>query len=233
MRIHRVTSKLSASTSSTSIGGLGLRYLYVEQGCQTASALLQHIRQNSRLGKMMWTAIQWNQVTAGLGFAILTEPWRSLTHAVGQWIPSLCEILASSECTIDIANTYTVCTRRIHDRILVEGAMTGDFTDSEMRAINCCRLFLQAELSDVCTADGLTTDPGLEAKPPKVSSQSTIKWPRQGLPGPRSWVVWRRFLRPYTRDSTNNRLRQTLGPWTRPDLHNWPAYYDSSSQMLC
>jgi hypothetical protein len=76
------------------------------------------------------------------------------------------------------------------------------------------RLFLQVEcLSDVCTADGLTTDPGLEEKPPKVSSQSTIKWPRQGLPGPRSWAVWRRFLRPYTRDSTNNRLRQTLGPW--------------------
>jgi hypothetical protein len=109
--------------------------------------------------------------------------------------------------------------------------MTGDFTDSEMRAINRCRLFLQVEcLSDVCTADGLTTDPGLEAKPPKVSSQ---KWHRQGLPGPRSWAVWRRFLRPYTRDSTNNRLPQTLGPWTRPDLRNWPAYYDSSSQMLC
>jgi hypothetical protein len=152
----------------TSIGGLGLRHLYVEQGYQKASALLQHIRQSSRLGKMTWTAIKWNYVTAGVGFAILTEPWRSLPHAVGQWIPSLCEFLASSECTIDIANTYTVCTRRIHDRILVEDAMTGDFTDSEMRAINRCRLFLQVEyLSDVCTADGLITDPGLEAKPPK------------------------------------------------------------------
>jgi hypothetical protein len=137
------------------------------------------------------------------------------------------EFLTSSECTTDIANTYIVCTRRIHDRILMEDAMTGDFTDSEMRAINRCRLFLQVEyLSDVCTADGLTTDPGLEAKSPEASSQSTIKWPRQGLPGPRSWA-------PYTRDSTNNRLRQTLGPWTRPDLHNWPAYNDSSSQMLC
>jgi hypothetical protein len=27
------------------------------------SALLQHIRQNSRLGQMMWTALQWTQVT--------------------------------------------------------------------------------------------------------------------------------------------------------------------------
>jgi hypothetical protein len=36
-----------------SIGGLGLRHLYVEQGCQKTSALLEHIRQHSRLGKMM------------------------------------------------------------------------------------------------------------------------------------------------------------------------------------
>jgi hypothetical protein len=96
----------------TSIGGIGLRYLYVEQGCQQTSALLQQIRLHSRLGKTMWTAIQWNKDTAGVGFAILTEPWRSLPHAVGQWIPSLCEFLASSECTIEIANTYTVCARR-------------------------------------------------------------------------------------------------------------------------
>jgi hypothetical protein len=112
--------------------------------------------------------------------------------------------------------------------------MTGNFTDSEMRDINRCRVFLQIEcLPDVCTADSLTTDPGLQAQPPTVVSQSTIKWPLQAIPGPRSWAVWRQFLNPYTRDSTNNRLRQTLGPWTRPGLRNWPTYYDSSSQMLC
>jgi hypothetical protein len=192
----------------TSIGGLGLRHLYVEQGCQKTSALLQHIRQHSRLGKMMWTAIQWTQVTAGVGFAVLAEPWRYIPHEVGQWLPSLRDFLADSECTIEIAGTYTVSTRRVHDSILMEDAMAGDFTDGEMRSINRCRMYLQVEcLSDVCTADGLTTDPGLQAQSPTVTSLSTIKWPQQGLPGPRSWAVWRRFLRPYTRDSTNNRLR--------------------------
>jgi hypothetical protein len=43
--------------------------------------------------------------------------------------------------------------------------MTGDFTDSEMKAINRCRYFLQVEcLPDICTADGLTTDPILDFK---------------------------------------------------------------------
>jgi hypothetical protein len=154
--------------------------------------------------KMMDILIQWTQVTVGVGFAFHTESWRSL-HSVGQWLPSLCEFLADSD---DIANTYTVRIRRVYHRILMEDALTGNFTDSEMRNINRCRVVLQIEcLSDVCTADGLTTDPGLQAQPPTVASQSTIKWPLQAIPGSRSWATWRRFLKPYTRDSTNNRLR--------------------------
>ena len=71
---------LEAVYGPISIGGIGLQHLYVAQGCQKISALLQHIRQHSRLGKMMWTLIQWTQVTAGVGFAILTEPWRHIPH---------------------------------------------------------------------------------------------------------------------------------------------------------
>jgi hypothetical protein len=124
---------------------------------------------------------KWNQVTAGVGFAILTQPWSSLPHAVGQWIPSLCEFLTSSEYTIEMVNTYTVCTRRVHDRILMEDAMTGDFTDSKMRMINRCRLFLQVEcLLDVCTADGLTADPGLKAKSPHRARSSGLVKGSQG-----------------------------------------------------
>jgi hypothetical protein len=69
------------------------------------------------------------------------------------------------ECTIEIANTYTVCPDG--SIVLMEDAMLGDFTNGEIR-VNRCRLFLQVEcLSDVCTADGLTTDPGLQAHPPR------------------------------------------------------------------
>jgi hypothetical protein len=87
------------------------------------------------------------------------EPWRFLPHAVGRWFSSLRDF-NDSECTIEKANTNgTVCTRRVHHRILMDDAMAGDFTDGEMRTINHCRLFLQVErLSDVCIADGLTID---------------------------------------------------------------------------
>jgi hypothetical protein len=129
----------------------------------------------------MSTLLQWAQVAAGVGFPVLAEPWRELPHGVGQWFSSIRDFLVDSECTIQIANTYTVTTRRVHDNILMEDAMTRDFIDGKMRWINPCRLFLQVEChSDVCTADGLRRDPGLEAQPPKVTSQSTIKWPAKG-----------------------------------------------------
>jgi hypothetical protein len=52
-------------------GGIGLRHLYVDQGALKTSALIEHIHQNGRLGQMMWIAIQWAQVTAGVGFELL------------------------------------------------------------------------------------------------------------------------------------------------------------------
>ena len=120
--------------------------------------------------------------------------------------------------------------------------MAGDFTDGEMRSINRCRMYLQVEcLSDVCTADGLTTDTGLQAQSPTVTSLSTIKWPQQGLPGPRSWVVWRPRARGQYGDGSSKRthvIPRTNG-YARfqarehaPTL-NLAAYYDSSSKKLC
>lgn len=43
-------------------GGIGVRHLYIEQVSIKISALLEHIRQNGRLGQMIWIPIQCAQV---------------------------------------------------------------------------------------------------------------------------------------------------------------------------
>jgi hypothetical protein len=44
----------------------------------------------------------------------------------------------------------------------MEDAMSREFSESDRDAVNRCRLYLQVEcLSDVCTAEGHKTDPGL------------------------------------------------------------------------
>jgi hypothetical protein len=200
------------------------------QGCQKTSALLQHTRQNSRLGRMMWTAIQWTQVTAGVGFAVLAEPWRDIPRSRSM-DPSLRDFLTDSECTIEIANIYTVRIRRVHDSILMEDAMTGNFTDGETRRSIAADCTFRSNVSQIFAQ--------LQARRQiqdckhnrQGSSPSMIKRFRQGLPG---------SARGQCGDSSSNRIRvipraidSADRAMERPDLRKWPAYYDSTSQMLC
>jgi hypothetical protein len=77
----------------------------------------------------MWITIQWAQVTAGVGFALLGEPGRFLRFS------SLRNFLAYSECTLEKANTLTVC-RRVYDRTLTQNAVAGCYTIGDIYAIN-------------------------------------------------------------------------------------------------
>jgi hypothetical protein len=120
--------------------------------------------------------------------------------------------------------------RGVHDRILMDDVLTGFYTDSETQGINRCRLYLQVEcLSDICTADGTSLDPGLRDKPPTVTATSATPRPsRPTLVGNVASIP----QNIYTRDSMSDRLRQTCS-WTKPNLRTWHTYYDPSSQMLC
>jgi hypothetical protein len=114
---------------------------------------------------MMWIVIPWANVMVGVKFALLGESERFLPYAVGKWFSSLRDFLADSKFTLGIINT---CTRHI---IFMHWHGGGS---SDIQAINRCRLYLQVEcLSDACTADGLSIDPGLQVQP--ITSKSTIQ----------------------------------------------------------
>jgi hypothetical protein len=75
----------------------------------------------------------------------LAERWRFL-HAVGKWFASLRDFLANSDWTLAVANTCTVCLRRvrnrIHSHILVDALAGRQYTNSDMhQMINRCGTF--------------------------------------------------------------------------------------------
>jgi hypothetical protein len=113
---------------------VSLRHLYGEQGYLKTSALIEHMRQDGRLGQMMWIAIQWEKVTAGVRFPLLGIPERFLPHAVGKGYSSLRDFLADSEFTPKIVNTYTDCLRH---NVLAGGTVK--------YKLQRCRLYLQVE----------------------------------------------------------------------------------------
>jgi hypothetical protein len=123
---------------------------------------------------------------------------------------------------LEIANTYKVCLRQVLDCILIEDALVGWYTNSDMQAINRCRLYLHAEcLSDICTgpAVGLRIDPRLQAQSPNVTLQSiTKKWQCQGLPGRRSCGQYCADSLSRSCASSTTWLHQMLGPWAPAGL---------------
>lgn len=76
---------------------------------------------------MMWIAIQWTQVSAGVGS--LDSPNLGgfyPTQSASGFVSSLRDFLTDSECTLEIASPYTVGIRQVDDLILKEDALTGD-----------------------------------------------------------------------------------------------------------
>jgi hypothetical protein len=205
--------------SDAYLGGVGLRHLYIEQGYLETTALIEHIRQNGRLGQMMWIAIQWAQVTAGMGFPLRGAPERFLPLAVGKWISALRDFFADSEFTFEIVNTYAVCLLRVHGRITMDDVLAGWYTNSEIQAINRCRLSLQVEcLSNICTADGVSLDPGIQGKTSTLTSNEHDQVAMSRVS--RSALV-DNMAPIHTRDSSSSRLCQILGSWTQPNLQTW------------
>jgi hypothetical protein len=126
---------------------------------------------------------------------------------------------SSSSHSLEIASAYTVCycTRVDHNRILVDAVLTaGDFTDSKIRAIHRCRLYLSGRISFRRLQRCRPQNRPWTSSPP---ANSQLIEHDQVTP---SLTVRRRFLR---RGFTTNRRSQILGPWKCPDHRIWPAHY--------
>jgi hypothetical protein len=59
------------------------------------------------LGKTMETAIQWYQLTIGMGFSAFKEPSQEIPHEVGEWLISCREFLKRSKNQLTMAKKYT------------------------------------------------------------------------------------------------------------------------------
>ena len=107
-----------------------------------------------------------------------------------------------------------------------------DLSDTEIRYINYCRLFLQLlTVSDACDANGTHIADGISnGALPDLRSLSLLEEPYQERPGPLAWTAWRKFLK-NIRDSSG-RLYCPLGPWRFPAhrlRRRWPFLFSPST----
>jgi hypothetical protein len=168
-------------------GGIGIKYLYVEQSIEQIKALIQHTRIESPLGDIMSINLDWVQLIAGIEKPIF-EDTRSLYHLEGEWFISIREFLQATECQIKMRNRWIPQLEREFDRCIMDVLQATAIEQG--KKINRCRVYLQATtIADIATTDGnMITEFawGLDRNPANNQRISKHEWPRQPRPGPKA-----------------------------------------------
>jgi hypothetical protein len=201
------------------LGGLGFKCLYTEQGwCQQIENLVGHIRINSTVGKLIRSTLSLHQLTAGTSTPTLSDPDTPIPYLEKGWITSIRQFLSHIGGEIEIADQFTLRPVRANDHLLMDQFNDPTLLSNTLERINHCRLYLQVtNLADICNGAGNAILPAAYHGHLISDSTSTIQWPRQPCPPESSWKIWQRTLHTFflVTDQHSLRLRPqaTLGEW--------------------
>ncbi|KAI2501918.1 hypothetical protein MHU86_12539 [Fragilaria crotonensis] len=113
-------------------------------------------RSQTQSGKLLRIALHWFQQAVGTSVSILEDVTSLLPHLESKWITSLREFLASISASMHLDKPGLPVLQRQHDTFLMELVMQSQqFTASEIKRINYCRLYLRATtVADVAIITG-------------------------------------------------------------------------------
>ena len=183
--------------------------------------LLRHWRKDSQAGQLSRIALAWFQVQAGVSFPLLEYPSRPVPQLESKWISSMRDFLAKINAAIVIDDFVPPAPQRLHDFVIMNVIhASGAFNNAEIRRLNYCCLYLQAE-----TASDLTTGvAGDRLDPSKLRGTWSLQGSRhhgnaiyQDRPEGKTWALWRKANKLWSTKQGN--LHQPLGDWIMNTIH--------------
>ena len=201
-------------------GGANFRLLSVSQGIQQTQYFLRHWRMDSTVGRLLKCTLSWLQLSVGMSFSVLARPEIALPHIESKWVTSLRSFLASIHASILLDDPLIPELQREGNQYIMDIIVESkQFTPSQIRILNYCRLYLQAvTISDLTKADGIEADHSkIQGSPSLVSSHTRWHTVHQDRPSTQAWTLWRKANQLWTYPS--GQLRQQLGRWLRPIHH--------------
>ena len=126
-------------------------------------------------------------------------------------------------------------TERESDEFIMDVRLDADiFTDSEVKKVNYCRLYLQVmTISDICNAAGTHLAEGVRhGKFHPSQSRLAIKDCYQERPDEPTWAIWRRMLAIIF--DKDDKLYLPMGRWVSglPTCRIWPNLWSQLRQRL-
>jgi hypothetical protein len=208
--------------------GIDLNELYVTQGAEHIFRCLNFGYRRSFLpGALLRATAQQTILEIGLPgeiFQVDACKWGKL--ATASWVAHTWNFLSQHGFTLR-SDLPQLTTRRQKDKFLMAMFQEAGFRQSEMQALNRCRIYLQVStLSDICTADSRKITE--EAWNGLSKGGSKYHWPEQQLPPPKDWKIWQKALvkslRLGKKGGTILGIDLQMGSWTDDD-RNWSWFF--------
>jgi Reverse transcriptase (RNA-dependent DNA polymerase) len=214
--------------SSKKYFGFGIRHLYVTQGIGKLKLLLQP--QDSLTRHLINTAWEYCRIESGLGPNFMTyhvDDYLSF-YMTRSWIFSIWEFI--SKFRIVLRTLHEPEQRSDDDDFIMAKVISGNFSKTDIRLFNWCRIYLQVEkLSDILTADGKRIRQqiwnGIQH-----TKCTRWNWPRQPNPGQKGWKVWKFILQSILTTNTSGVLTFPRDPLKYNSYWSW--YYSPSESRL-
>ena len=218
------------------VGGAGFHDLFIEQGIRHAQMFVGHLREpSSETGKLLRIELDWCQAQAGTDHCLLTNPGVPIDYIEDCWIMGFRSFLDTYGLSLELTTTNRPKLQCENDEFLMDAfRVRGGLTASELQKLNACRMHLQvARLSDIVSGNGkLLLKNILLGNREERHHVSQARWPRQGRPVHKSWLLWKRVIQKvFSTNGSCNTLRDPLGDWlssTNPS--EWAAVASLSPQ---
>ena len=236
---YRRTSARALVHGPLEMGGYNIPHLYAIQGSQKIIAIINHIRAQTELGKLLVLNLNWLQILVGRGKQLFSDNYE-VCFVPDNWLFNVKRYMQECKITIISEKFWVPTLARQHDRFLMEAASDGTYTNYEMRIIHNWRLYFNATtLSDI--TDGLGKHISKTYWHYEYTNQwtkhrtSRLNWPKQDRPGIESFKVWNKFLTREFHLQPNGMIQQKLGKWYGSQTNSdnaWKFYYDPTMGEL-
>jgi hypothetical protein len=210
-------------------GGLNIPDLYTDQGYGQLKLLIGHLKLKDEIGDLILIAISHLQLHIGSGSPFFSLPYPHYSRWIeNNWLASIWKHAHQIHITVDVEKHWIPHLTREHDIFLMELFQLHNFSSTQLRHLNHCRLFLQVlTLSDITSADGKHILSSAKNGMLALERPSMLHWPRQESPPDFAWDLWRLVL---SHVSTQSKLNRQLGAWLSTPHQYWQWYIDPSQK---
>jgi hypothetical protein len=239
MGINRST-RTEVRTGPAIYTGMEVPEVRTTQAAGANKMMISHLRKNDLVGKSIMASIDCLQLHAGTSWPVLSQDGtlvrKYVTGTDRSWAMHLWQFNDQHDLAIKINDPHWLRIQRVHDSFIMDRIVAlPNITTTELKAVQRCRLFLQATtISDLTNSSGTAladwiSDPNLDLTNYRTSH---LLYPHQARPTSATWNLFMRKLQlAYT--SNNNILITPLGNWYQGRFHQaWHQMYCRTTDTI-